>query len=880
MPKAPALRWKTGAASAPLIVPDLRVPLDMRPQPIAPAAPPVPPKVRIRHVKPGAPVLAALPPTAPRPAPVKPLPIKAAVATSGGLPPAHGADIDVPLIVNELQAGSVRVHVDGADQSKSFDYKALMTVVRPAVSPEIAAELDSVAGGRAFVPFQQTQALKVPIVFDEDRVAIIVTVAPTFTRLQPVDLQPSHRSETAEVVKPATVSAYLNIRANAGYDEGQQGRGFEPLQLGLDGAANIDGYVLEGRADYLSGNALQSWAMAVNHSPRWQRGDVRLVHDDVGHMLRYAAGDLSYPVSGFQSFQSMAGLSVARNFSLQPYNVYKPTGQSSILLTSPSQVEVFVNGNRTRVLHLAAGNYNLSDFPVVDGVNDVHLLITDAAGHVEAHTLSVFTSDNLLKQGVSAFAYNIGVPSTVTNGRIWYGKTLTFSGFDTYGVSDRLTIGANAQGDKTQQMAGATSVYEMPVGNVQMDAAVSHDSRYGAGSSARVQYSYADAHLRNFDLALSYRDPYFQPLGVRGRTAEHYTVAARYGQTVLGGIQAAFSARFADQRSLTPGGAADSQWVWSANFSKAISRSLSVNFQFGGGTGNAANAFLSLSWVPSRPNGGRSQQSGALNYDSSSDTLRADWNYNDTHAGRSVDAQLSAVSYGGQAGLGGSADISTYHYQGDVERTFNADGSVDDEVRFATAIVFADGHAALSRPVADSFALIYPHEDLRGHDIGINPSVYGAGDVSFAAVASKWGAAVLPDMEAYYDRPVTIDTRHVPAGFDVGAAQLTLAPTYKSGVIVKVGTGADAYVRGRLVIAGRPVALTGAQVTGPGGYDRQIFTDRNGVFFAYGLTRGDYKLIVPGARAPLAFSVAGARGKLFELGDLEVAPAEDAVARP
>lgn len=878
MPQAPALRWPAlhwKDHPAPIAIPALRVPADLMPQPLTP-----PPKVRIRRVKAVMPAPAALPPPAPKPAPVKP-----AIAMSGGLPPARGADIEVPVIVNELQAGSVRVHVDGADQSKAFDYKGLMAIVAPGVSPEVVAELDAVAGGRAFVPFQQTRGLKVPIAFDEDRVAVVVTVVPTFTRLQPVDLQAAHRSDMAEVIKPATVSAYLNIRANAAYEEGRGG-GLEPLQLDLDGAANVGGYVLEGRADYLSGNALQSWAMMINHSPRWQRGDVRLVHDDVAHMLRYAAGDLSYPVSGFQSFQSMAGLSVARNFSLQPYNVFKPTGQSSILLTSPSQVEVFVNGNRTRVLHLAAGNYSLSDFPVVDGVNDVHLLITDAAGHVEAHTLSVFTNDNLLKSGVSAFAWNLGIPSTVTNGRIWYGRNLTFSGFDTYGVSDRLTLGGNVQGDALQQMAGATSVYEMPVGNLQADVAVSHDRTYGNGTSARLQYSYADAHLRNFDLALSYRDAYFQALGARGRSTEHYTVAARYGQSLLGGIQAAFSARFVDQRSLAPGGAAASQWAWSANFSKTISRSLAVNFQFGGGTGNAANAFLSVSWVPGRPNGDRRQQSGAVNYDSSSDTLRADWNYNATQAGHSIDAQVSAVSYGAQrgskamSGLGGGADISTYHYQGNVDRVFNSDGTVEDQARFATAIVFADGHAAVSRPVADSFALIYPHEDLRGHDIGINPSVYNAHDVAFAAVASKWGAAVLPDMEAYYDRPITIDSRHVPAGFDVGASQLTLAPTYKSGVVVKVGTGADAYVRGRLVVAGRPVILTSGEVTGPGGYKRQIFTDRNGVFYAYGLVKGDYRLTVPGAEAPLSFSVAAARGKLFELGDLEVVPASDPVARP
>ncbi len=858
--------------TVPLKAPDLRVPADIL-APVAPAMSRKAPKLKVVKIRQALPA-----PVANVPAPARPSAPKPTTAAAAAPPPSRGADIDVPLIVNDLQAGSVRVHIDAA-QAKSFDYRAVMAVIAPAVSPEAVAELDTVAGGRAFVPFQQTQGLKVPIRFDEDQLAVVVTVAPAYTRLRPVDLQPPHRSPSAEVVKPAAVSAYLDIRANAGYLEGAGG-GTEPLQLDLDGAANIDGYVLEGQGDYYSGNQLQSWAMDVEHSPRWQRGNVRLVHDDVGDMLRFAAGDLSYPVTGFQSFQSMAGLSVAKNFTLQPYNVFRPTGQSSILLTSPSQVQVYVNGNLDRVLHLPAGNYSLSDFPVVDGVNDVHLLITDASGRVEATTLSVFTDDNLLKQGVSSFAYNLGVPSTITNGRIWYGRNLTFSGFDSYGVSDRLTVGGNLQGDSDQQMAGATTVYEMPIGNVQLDAALSHDRTYGDGTSSQVQYSYADGHQRNFNLSLSYRDAYFQPLGTRGRTAEHYTAAIRYGQTILGDMQASVGARWLSQRGLMPGEASSSQVAWNANLSKAFSRSLALNVTVGGGAGEAVNAFLSLSWVPGRPNGDRSQQSGNLSYDSTSDSVRADWNYNANRGGNSIDAQVSAVNYGDKAGLGGSADFTTYRYEAFAARVINSDGTIEDQARFGTAIVFADGHFALSRPVSDSFALIYPHQDLRDYDIGVNPSVYNANDVTFATVASKWGAGVLSDMESYYDRPVTIDTRHVPAGFDVGASQLVLAPTYRSGVIVEVGTGADAYVRGRLMTAGHAVALTSGLVTGPGGYARQIFTDRNGVFYAYGLTRGAYTLTVPGAQATIAFTVAAAKGKMVELGTLEVTPAKDPVVRP
>ena len=48
--------------------------------------------------------------------------------------------------------------------------------------------------------------------------------------------------------------------------------------------------------------------------------------------------------AGFQSYQSLLGLTVARNFSLQPYRITQPLGQTSFFLKAPSKVEVLVNG--------------------------------------------------------------------------------------------------------------------------------------------------------------------------------------------------------------------------------------------------------------------------------------------------------------------------------------------------------------------------------------------------------------------------------------------------------------------------------------------------------------------------------------------------------
>jgi len=114
------------------------------------------------------------------------------------------------------------------------------------------------------------------------------------------------------------------------------------------------------------------------------------------HLVRTALGDLSYPVEGFQGFQPMLGLTVARNFDLQPYRVSEPTGQTSFFLNSPSRVDIYVNERKVQTMQLNSGPYDMADFPVVNGSNNVKLVITDASGRVEVKQVDIVSDANLL----------------------------------------------------------------------------------------------------------------------------------------------------------------------------------------------------------------------------------------------------------------------------------------------------------------------------------------------------------------------------------------------------------------------------------------------------------------------------------------------------
>src|SRR5262249_9115598 len=125
--------------------------------------------------------------------------------------------------------------------------------------------------------------------------------------------------------------------------------------------------------------------------------------------------------------------------------------------------------------------------------NDVTLVITDAAGRTETQSFNLVSGVNLLAAGLHQFAYNAGVASSYVNRDIHYdtGQPV-LSAFHRYGVSDRLTLGANLQADNDQQMGGLEATFGGSWGIVRNDVAGSHAQDGGDGFALQSQYQYIE----------------------------------------------------------------------------------------------------------------------------------------------------------------------------------------------------------------------------------------------------------------------------------------------------------------------------------------------------------------------------------------------------
>ena len=675
--------------------------------------------------------------------------------------------------------------------------------------------------------------------YDEEEAALRLDVQPDALKTQTISLTFDGMNENQVPLENAALSGFVNLRA--GQDivhDSVSEEGRQPARLDTDGAVNLKGWVLEGRADYLEGS-----------DQPWQRDDLRLVHDLPESMVRMALGDLSYPITSFQSFQPMLGFSFARNFSLQPYRVTEPTGQTSFTLASPSRVDVIVNGQRVRTLQLEPGPYDISDFPVSEGANDIELLITDASGRTERKVFPLISDQELLKAGLHEYAYNIGVESENIDREIKYETgSPVFSGFHRYGFTDALTAGLFTQADEDVQQAGFTVVNAHAWGTLGFEGAGSH-SGDGADGAGTLSYQYQDVERdKNFAVALEYRGASFATLGqdvVDNPTK--WEISTRYNQPIFYDINMGIGGRYEFMRRAEE----DDEWSYSVNFNKLIFDSFSANLTWQHRSIDGMGVFAGVTWTPYQ-----SDHTVSASVDTLTHTQDANWNWREGRrwqAGAGVTKQDDMVHKTGNAAYSGyRGEASIYH---DVTTSLTDLGGGKSQtmtdrrtsMRVGTAIAFADDHVALSRPINSGFVMLTKHENLKGHSIGVNPENEDNGKRDYQARIDALGPAVLPDAVPYVYRPVRVDTSDLPDTYDIGSDNFVAMPSYKQGAIAQIGSAANIYVDGYLNgNDGAPIAMEGGIIREDGGQEQEFFTNGKGRFRISRMAPGHYTLLLNG----------------------------------
>lgn len=730
--------------------------------------------------------------------------------------------------------GDIQLFISPEDRIY-FEAGKLFELIRASLSEAATKDLEQRLRA-AETDVSSLAAAGLGIRYDPKRIELILTIAPTLREARSLNIGNLDRAKVGSYVAPATLSAYLNIRGAFDIISDGPSRGVQAPIIALDGAARWNNVVLEAAGVAQPGNVTGS---------SFQRLGTRLVYDDQKSLIRWTAGDLLPLARGFQSAPQLAGISLFRSYTvLSPQDIIRPRGDRTFLIERPSQVRIQVNGQQVQQVQLAAGSYNLQDFPFVQGGNNVKISVIDDTGRAREIQFSLFLDQTQLRRGLSEFGFFAGVRSALGSVGPVYSDEFAVTGFYRRGISDRLTLGGNFQADSRVAMGGGEFVVATPLGSFGNTFSISYNKNGGIGYATLTTFQrifqrptgLSDA----ISLALETRSRNFSSIGV---LISNNLIAWRISGSATHSFSRQVFGGFDFQYAKGRGQQTDEQ-IYRLSGGIRLSDSLSFSGDVRYESGQAGRQIAALLTLTLRT----SQFSSArTDYDTRNNRARASYQ---ALNGQGIGAYniLADVE---RSDLGSSASVSASYFTNRAELgfahaanfagTFSSSISQRSSFRLASSIAFADGAFSVGRPINDGFAIVEPTPGLSGTNIIVAPSPLGK-----IGQTGALGSAIEPNLSAYSERSIAIDAPEAKAGTDLGLGAFRVRPPYRAGYRLIVGSEYNVSVLGRLLQAtGAPLALATGKAFEAKGGNREplvIFTNREGTFGLAGLSPGKWTI--------------------------------------
>ncbi|MFL5815463.1 MAG: fimbria/pilus outer membrane usher protein, partial [Bdellovibrionia bacterium] len=538
--------------------------------------------------------------------------------------------------------------------------------------------------------------------------------------------------------------------------------------------------------------------------------------------------------------------------------------RTEVFLKRPSTVEIYVNGLFVQRLQLSAGPFNLQDYPLTVGRNDVQLRVTDDLGQVETIDLSVLFNNQLMRKGLQQFSYNVGLVSNPTQtDRRYDTSNALASAFHRIGLTDRFTLGANVQRDRFRSLLGLEAYWATWAGMLTADLAASRDSAAIDGKGARLRYQSLErwgskeAHTL-LTANVEYDGQNFGAPGSSNPTSLYaWKMDSYLTERLPWELRAGAGYQYYLSRTESPNRRV-AQMDLSKNWSPVLQTG--INYAVTSDAVTEHRVFASLSWSDSVH-----RNNFQTTYDSTRSASRVDWfrqpekPYNDVRLNGGYQHSLDQDEVNARADyLSQRAELSLDH-----KSTIPHDGSPvhQSSLSLGSALVWTDQSIAISRPVTESFVIIHDPAST-----GVEVAVNNNGNYSEATVNS-FGPGVLPGLISYYEQPVSLGVTSLPEGYSLGREFQVARPTYKSGVDITLNVRSAAVATGRLLLPeGEPLSLQSGEVVRvadpefpkqvAGAFVESFFTNQRGTYFVEGLEPGRYELRLYDSRwKPIQFKI-------------------------
>ena len=609
--------------------------------------------------------------------------------------------------------------------------------------------------GEEFIALRSVEGVSVK--FDEKKLELELTIDPRLLPATTVDFA-SGRRQT--VFYPTNASAFFNYDISyAGGNAGQRSVIGTATELGM----RAGDFLFLSDSTYYTGSS----------EHRFVRLNTSLIHDNRDTLVRMTFGDFFVSAGDLSSSVNMGGISYAKLYSMNPYLVNYPQQNLSGTLRTPSEVDVYIDGQRVRTLRLPAGDFDLRDITQAPGLRNVQLVIRDSFGREQRINAPFYSTQVLLKSGLHEFSYNFGFL------REMYGVDsndygpLAFAGFHRYGVSDSLTLGAHAEAKSGVYNAGATASMVLGANGLLnvSGAASSDDGR--SGGAAIASYTYQGTHF-NAGLFLSKQTQNYRQIVKTGIDNPNLAlnVTAGYTDPVVGSISAGYSL-------LTMYGAQDRRSA-SISYGRPLfdgKASVFVTVMNTHGPYASTNVFAGLVYnfdadyaLSGRYERFQGTSTESVQFqkaqpvgDGLGYTIAAD-RISSSEGATTVFAP--SFQYNSRWGL----------LRGSAQQQ-NGEGGAHTSYSISAAggLTWVGGAFSAGRPVTDAFGVVKV-DDLEGVKVLVNSQEIGRTDAN--------GMVLLPTLTSFIDNQISIDVANVPLEFSFPESVRIVSPPYRGGAVI------------------------------------------------------------------------------------------------
>jgi outer membrane usher protein len=330
--------------------------------------------------------------------------------------------------------------------------------------------LREVIGGKHYVSLSSLAPNGTTYAFDERALTLSITVPVTALGKSVLDLATRRPPETIEADVPSAFGNYA---------------------LRLDNFHELRAF---GELGATFRNALLYTQLSVQPNGHAVRGLTYLTYSERPEMRRWIAGDTFAASGPLGGGLFMGGLSVVRDFGLDPYFYRFPSVGLGGTATTPSTVDVYVNNTLVRREQISPGNFQVNNLPVPVGAGNARVVVRDAFGREQTIATPFYFSAGILKQGLSDYGFHAGFQRNNIANESWNYAPPLLLGRYRLGLTNDITAGARFEGTTHLASGGPNATVRTLLGDFEGAAAASGGSGF-RGAAGSLSYSFLGQSL-------------------------------------------------------------------------------------------------------------------------------------------------------------------------------------------------------------------------------------------------------------------------------------------------------------------------------------------------------------------------------------------------